>query len=370
MIPTGLARWRRHGDRVQAVLRDAEGPMNDLALVRHLGQVIAEAPLQSERLTAWRPEARGVSREAFAAALRHLRWRAAWVESLRNAFFMPLAGMTCSGSRWAHDLEDWRRQHAPTVRAWFTGLARVDASMAVAAYAFEHPHDVYATWIEGEAPVLIGRAIRHPLLPPDHAVANDAHFDASHRAEILSGANMAGKSTWLRTLGTNVLLSRVGAPAAAQALTLSPFALGVSIGVPDDLLGGLSHFQAEIRHVAGIVHSAEAGQPTCFLMDELLGGTTSVDRQLGVTTILGRLLATSAIGIVTTHDLAITELANASPVVRNMHMGATVESGQLVFDHLVRPGVISSSSARALLHAAGLTPVTEPEALPSASQGN
>jgi hypothetical protein len=354
--------WRWRGRHVVRALAAAEGPARDLALAGRLTQLLAARQASGLAAAAPFPTAallRTQDPEAPATWARHLAAlgrTADWVESLRNPFFLPFAWITGSGTRLARRFEAWRADHGAGALAWLDHLGRCDALIAVAIHAREHPTDAWPGPPRGNDPAgLVARAVRHPLLPRQQAVANDIALGGeAPRAYVVSGANMAGKSTWLRTLGANEVLARLGAPVAAASWHGGPFALGTSLGVGDDLLHGVSRFQAEVLRMAEIVAGAQAQRPYLFLLDELLGGTTSEDRRLGARALLRRLLASGAVGLLTTHDLALARLADDDARVANVHFGAEVVGGRLVFDHRVQPGVIRGSSARALLEAAGL----------------
>ena len=166
---------------------------------------------------------------------------------------------------------------------------------------------------------------------------------------------MSGKSTLLRSVGVNVVLSLAGAPVRAAALRLSPLVLGATLKVEDSLEAGRSRFYAEILRIRTIVDAARGPVPLLFLLDEILHGTNSYDRRIGAEAIVRALAEGGAIGLVTTHDLALTELPSrlSVPAV-NMHFEDRLEGGRMVFDYRMRPGVVEHSNALALMRAIGL----------------
>ena len=167
---------------------------------------------------------------------------------------------------------------------------------------------------------------------------------------------MSGKSTLMRTLGVNVVLAQMGAPVRATAFRLSPLAIGAAIRVQDSLTDGRSRFFAEITRIKQIVDLAGARQgQVLFLLDEILAGTNSHDRRLGAEALLTGLVATGAIGLASTHDLALGEIATAlGSRARNVHFVDHLEGGALTFDYRLRPGIVQSSNALALMRAVGL----------------
>jgi DNA mismatch repair ATPase MutS len=203
------------------------------------------------------------------------------------------------------------------------------------------------------AAALGGVAIRHPLLA--RAVANDVALggDAPH-VLLVSGSNMSGKSTYLRTVGTNVVLALAGAPVRARRLALTPLRVGATLRIQDSLQAGKSRFYAEITRLKELADLAEGDLPLLFLLDEILHGTNSHDRRIGAEAIVRGLVARGAIGLVTTHDLALTELAGGGALLANAHFEDQVRDGEIAFDYTLRPGVVTHSNAIALMRAVGL----------------
>jgi DNA mismatch repair ATPase MutS len=172
---------------------------------------------------------------------------------------------------------------------------------------------------------------------------------------MVSGSNMSGKSTLLRSVGLNVILALAGAPVRAKSLRLSPVVLGVSIRIEDSLAGGQSKFYAEILRLRSIVDLAKGPVPLLFLLDEMLAGTNSFDRRIGAEAIIARWPRPARSGFVTTHDLALTELVPAlACTAENVHFEDRIEDGKMAFDYRMRPGVVQRSNALALMRAIGL----------------
>jgi DNA mismatch repair ATPase MutS len=172
---------------------------------------------------------------------------------------------------------------------------------------------------------------------------------------VVSGSNMSGKSTLLRAVGVNVVLALAGAPVRARSLRLSPLAIGATLRIEDSLQEGHSRFFTEILRIRSIVDLTSGASPVLFLLDEILHGTNSYDRRIGAEAIVRALVGRGAIGLVTTHDLALTELTAAlGSAAANVHFEDRVEGGAMVFDYTMRPGVVERSNALALMRAVGL----------------
>ncbi|MBW2295469.1 MAG: DNA mismatch repair protein MutS, partial [Deltaproteobacteria bacterium] len=175
------------------------------------------------------------------------------------------------------------------------------------------------------------------------------------RALIISGSNMSGKSTYLRTAGCNILLALTGAPVRAESLRLTPLAIAASIQINDSLLEGTSHFYAEIKRLRQIVKLCDGELPVLFLLDEILHGTNSHDRRIGASAVVKGLVERGALGLVTTHDLALAKIADEmSPAIANVHFQDHLEDGKMMFDYRMRPGVVEKSNALELMRAVGL----------------
>jgi DNA mismatch repair ATPase MutS len=231
----------------------------------------------------------------------------------------------------------------------------MEALCSVASYAFENPEDPFPQLVDG-AGCLEAESIAHPLIPPSRAVRNDVRIGgAAPHVLVVSGSNMSGKSTLLRTLGINTVLAQAGAPVRAQAMRLSRFAVGASIRVTDSLQGGVSRFYAEILRIRQILDLAAGPLPVLFLIDEFLHGTNSHDRRIGAEALVRGLLDRSAVGLITTHDLALADIAGAlGPLAANVHFEDRIEDGKILFDYVMRPGVVRKSNAIELMRSVGL----------------
>jgi DNA mismatch repair ATPase MutS len=251
-------------------------------------------------------------------------------------------------------IEVWRARHGASVERWLAAVGQLEALSSLAGYAWEHPADPYPTLEDGE-PRFEAEALGHPLISVDRCVLNDVTLGGDRRVLMVSGSNMSGKSTLLRAVGTNAVLAQAGAPVRAVGLRLSPLAVGATLRISDSLQEGTSRFYAELVRLRDIVRIAEGPVPLLFLLDEILHGTNSHDRRLGAAAVVRGLVERGAIGLVTTHDLALSEMVD-DPAVRavNVHFEDRLEDGQMVFDYRMRPGVVRTSNALALMRTLGL----------------
>jgi len=194
----------------------------------------------------------------------------------------------------------------------------------------------------------------HPLLPNSRSIRNDLYLSHAMQLIVVSGSNMSGKSTLLRTTGVNTVLALAGAPVRAESLTVSALQLGASIRINDSLQAGASRFYAEITRLRDILALADKG-PVLFLLDELLNGTNSHDRRIGAEGVVRGLVRRDAIGLVTTHDLALAAIADSlGSNAANKHFEDHLENGVMTFDYRIQPGVVEKSNALELMRAVGL----------------
>ena len=256
--------------------------------------------------------------------------------------------------QWCFAIEAWRRIHGPSARRWLAAVGELEALSDFAAYSFEHPADVFPEFTE-DGPCFEAEAFAHPLLPESRAVRNDLRLDREFQLMLISGPNMAGKSTFVRAVGVNAVLAQCGAPVRARRLRLSRLAVGASVCVLDSLQGGISRFYAEIARLKLIADLTRGPLPVLFLLDELLQGTNSHDRRIGAQAIARNLLERGAIGLITTHDLALAEIAESlRPRAANFHFEDRLENGKLHFDYRLSPGIVQTSNALDLMRSIGL----------------
>ena len=250
--------------------------------------------------------------------------------------------------------EAWRRRHGAAVRRWLEATGQIEALISLAAYSYEHPADPFPEFITGGA-VFEAEELGHPLIAADHCVRNSLQVGKGSRVLLVSGSNMSGKSTLLRAVGINTVLAMAGAPVRARRLRLSPLQAGASIRVNDSLQEGSSRFYAEITRLRRILDLAGGEPPLLFLMDELLQGTNSMDRRAGAEGVVRALVQRGAIGLVTTHDLALAEISGPlDGQIRNVHFQDELEAGRIHFDYRLRPGIVAKSNGLELMRSIGL----------------
>jgi hypothetical protein len=277
-----------------------------------------------------------------------------WLGATHNPYLRVVFEVTLGSVQIAFALDAWRRQSGPAIAAWLDAVAQFEALSSLAGYAYENPDDPFPE-IVPEGPVYDGEALGHPLIPRARCIRNDMRLDTERSVLVISGSNMSGKSTLLRTVGVNAALALAGAPVRAKRLRLSPLALGATLRIQDSLQAGQSRFYAEITRVRQLVDLARGKPPLLFLLDEIFHGTNSHDRRQGAQAIVRGLIQLGAIGLVTTHDLALTHIVEElSPRAANVHFEDRFVDGKITFDYTMRSGVVEHSNALALMRAVGL----------------
>jgi hypothetical protein len=353
IIVLDLAFYLPFRKRVGAVIAEADRPATELELLACILARLEAEEFEAPLLARLR---RGLQTEGAPPSLRvrKLVRLCQLIDAGRNQFFAPIAGLLLWNLQLAFALERWRKVSGGRVGMWLDAVGRIEALSAIASYAHEHPDDPFPEILEEERSFRATGAT-HPLLPAARAVRNDVTLGAEPALLVVSGSNMSGKSTLLRTVGTNAVLALAGAPVRARSLRLSLFRVASSMRVQDDLLAGASRFYAELTRLKAVVDLTAGELPVLFLLDELLHGTNSKDRAAGAEGLVQGLLGRGAVGLVTTHDLALGAIADSlGSAAANVHFEDRLVEGEMEFDYRLRPGVVKRSNALELMRAVGL----------------
>ena len=341
-------------DSTRAVAGAVDTPSRELKL---LGLLLAR--LEREQFTSphlqqltHALDAHGLTASAEIARLERL---VDHMDSARNQFFRAIAAPLLWIPQFAMAIEVWRQDCGPRIGAWIAAVGEFEALCSLACFAHERPQAVFPEFAADTEILFAGVGIRHPLIDPAHAVANDVTLSRACPLWVVSGSNMSGKSTLLRAVGLNTVLAWAGAPVCCDRLRVSPLRIGASIRVNDSLADNRSRFYAEISRLREVMDLARGGLPTIFLLDELLSGTNSHDRRIGAAALVRGLVERGAIGLLTTHDLALADIAESlAERARNVHLEDHMEGGEMRFDYRLRPGVVERSNALELMRAVGL----------------
>ena len=351
--------WFRYREAAHHVAHGIEAREQELRVLATIMARIEREPAASPNLQSIRDRLQSTGRSP-AEEVRQLARLIDIISSGHNQIFAPVSALLMLGTHLAFAVERWRSRCGPAVPQWLDAVAEYEALSALATYAAEHPSHPFPEFSDDA--IFEAEALAHPLLPAS-AVPNDVHLGGEGpRLLLVSGSNMSGKSTLLRTVGLNAVLAQAGAPVRAARLRMSPLRIGATLRIQDSLQAGRSRFFAEITRISEIVALTrnvpdQPGQPAgvLFLLDELLSGTNSHDRLAGASGILSGLIEHGAIGLATTHDLALTTMAESLGArAVNVHFEDRFEHGTLTFDYQLKPGVVRTSNAIALMRAVGL----------------
>ncbi|MCU1233076.1 MAG: mismatch repair protein MutS domain protein [Candidatus Solibacter sp.] len=343
----------RHNGEMGAAVSAVEEAAHELGL---LSEVLVRmereqftCPLLAELRASLDAEGEPPSRR-----LARLKRLVEYLDSRDNVFVRVLEPFVMWTPHLALKVEDWRAHSGTAVRRWLHAAGEMEALCSLASHAFEHPADPFPEFA-ATGPCIDGDALGHPLIPEDRVVRNSIQLGGKLRVLVVSGSNMSGKSTFLRTLGVNIVLAQAGAPVRAQRLRISPLAVGASIRLTDSLQGGVSRFYAEILRLRQILDETQGPLPVLFLIDEFLHGTNSHDRRIGAEALVRGLVERGAIGLITTHDLALAEIADQlGERAANVHFEDQIVDGEIRFDYHMRPGVVRKSNAIELMRQVGL----------------
>jgi hypothetical protein len=339
--------------RVRRVIESLSHPERELKLLALMLARIEKEQFRSAKLVKLRAslETDGLVAsqqiKRFNTLLERLNW-------YRNEFVAPFSLVLLWRTQFVFATEKWKRRCGPSIGPWIEATAEIEALCALAGFAYEHPGHPFPEIADG-GPVLHADEMRHPLIPFNQCVPNSISLGDGLRLLVVSGSNMSGKSTLLRTAGINAVLAMAGAPVPARRLRVSPMAIGATLRIQDSLQAGTSRFYAEIQRIHHIMELTKDHLSVLFLLDEVLHGTNSHDRAVGAEAIVRGLIQRGAIGLATTHDLALAQVADAlAPRAANVHFEDDLVNGKIVFDYRMRPGVVQKSNALALMRAVGL----------------
>ncbi len=403
-----LHRYRGVAEQIAGAVEKAAGELKLLSQVlERLERERFQTPLLAELRAGLEADGEPASKR-----LARLRRLAEMLDSRDHFLVRALEIFVLWTPHLALHVEKWRRRSGPSVRRWLRAVGEMEALSSLASHAFEHPEDVFAEVVEETAPapppasqagqqtpltpasgapppasqagqqaplasasgapspasqagqatekrwpapLIEAEGMGHPLIGEERVVRNDLRMAPPLAVLIVSGSNMSGKSTLLRTLGTNVVLAQAGATVRARRMRLTPLAVGASIRVSDSLENGISRFYAEILRLRQILEMTAGGTTVLFLIDEFLHGTNSHDRRIGADALVSGLVERGAIGLVTTHDLALAAIVDElGERAANVHFEDSVEDGRMRFDYVMRPGVVRKSNAIELMRSVGL----------------
>ncbi|HYG98160.1 MAG TPA: mismatch repair protein [Terriglobales bacterium] len=343
----------RFRKRVEVVTHAAEHAFHDLDLLSAVLARIEREPVESALLRRLKEKLESHHSPA-SRAISRLRGIVDLVMSRDNLVLRVLDVPLMYSVQVMFAVESWQREHGAAVRSWLDAVGEFEALLSLAAYTYEHDQDVFPEFVSGAA-CFEAEHLGHPLIPAAKCVLNSPKICGEVRTLLVSGSNMSGKSTLLRAVGIASVMAMAGAPVRARRLRMTPLQVGASIRINDSLQEGSSRFYAEITRLRNILDLTGGELPVLYLIDEMLQGTNSHDRRIGAEGVVRALVERGAIGLITTHDLALTEIGSSiGEHLRNVHFQDELENGKIQFDYKLREGVVTKSNGLELMRSIGL----------------
>jgi DNA mismatch repair ATPase MutS len=321
-------------------------------------QLLSEAHFESASLKRLQSELGAESAPAH-TALRRLQKRVNFIIPPSAQLYFPLQAVTLWDVHLLNGLEHWQAQFGTHARGWITALGEAEALASLAALSHANPAWAFPT-VDLKADRLAGVQLGHPVLPDDGRVPNSVEVGPADTFLLVTGSNMSGKSTLLRAIGANIVLAQAGGPVCAEQLSMPPVVLWTCMRVEDSLEQGVSYFMAELQRLKQVVQAAEEahgrGERLFYLLDEILQGTNTAERQIAARRVIHYLLEMDALGAVSTHDLGLAEAPELATAARPVHFTELVLSGngssegaKMTFDYKLLPGVATSTNALKLM---------------------
>ncbi len=333
--------------RVRSLSESVEPISMELPIVSEIFQIIEREHFSAAKLTSVADRVKQAS-----AHVRRLRWLIWLLKQRDDPYFTAESYVFLWATQFTMAIDRWRQRYGFAMLDWLAAIGEFEALISLSAYAYEHPQDTFPEILEN-GPALEAEGLGHPLLDENIAVRNNVKLGRETQFLIVSGSNMSGKSTYIRAIGLNTVLAWMGGPVRCTKLRISPLTIGAAIRIQDSLVDGQSHFLAEMRRLRRMIDVA-AGKPLLYLADEIMSGTNSHDRRIATEWVIRALVLRHAIGVISTHDLALTEIATTDLAGENVFFEDSGEGGNLHFDYKLRRGLLTHSNALNIAHMLGI----------------
>ncbi len=344
------------GSKVRQGFEQMRKEQGWIAGIRDILRGIERIEVQSELLQNEQDRLKSKNGETASEAMKKLDRILELYEARSNPFVGIVLNILVLWDLQCYELlRSWERDHGDELPLWVDTVAELDSLSSLASVAADHPSFHFPSFNAKGEQVLEGEALGHPLIPDEKRVDNDLEIPSTGHIKIVTGANMAGKSTFLRTIGVNWILAKAGTVVCAQRMRFRPISLFSSMRTSDDLAEEESFFYAELKRLRLLVDELEQGKELMILLDEILQGTNSEDKKKGSRRFLERILQYPVAGLIATHDLDLTRMEESHPgQVENLRFEAELEDGRSTFDHLLRKGVCRNMNASALMERMGI----------------
>ena len=278
--------------------------------------------------------------------------------TLSNQFYPIINTFWLIDIYWILAAEKWKTTNASHLKVWAEAVGEFETLNSLAGFSYSNPSYNFPKIKDGACTIHF-ESLGHPLLKTESRICNSFHLNSSDNVVMITGSNMAGKSTFLRTVGVNIVLALMGAPCCANTAELTVMQLFTSMRTQDNLEEGISSFNAELRKVEQLLQLIQRGEPVFFLLDEMFKGTNSKDRHRGGFSLIKQLEELNAFGMISTHDLDLAEVAGKHNLVTNYSFNSEIQEGNMTFDYLLTPGLCKDFNASELMKRSGIKVLTQ-----------
>lgn len=334
------------------ISKQTENGYKSLGALKELILLVEQEDLNDDSLKELKERIHQKSKTA-ANTLSQLKFLLDTIHNRANLMYVVFDTLFILDVYWLLRIHRWKEANKLELQQWFDVMAEFDALNSLAGYAFANPQ--YSFPKLSDTPFTIeAKALGHPLIKPNQRVNNDFSFHGRGGICLITGSNMSGKSTFLRTLGVNMVLAQAGAPVCAQSMTFGLAQVFTSMRTTDELEENVSSFYAELKRLKKLLDQIDDNRPTLFMIDEVLKGTNSEDRHKGAIALIKQLNSTNAFGLVSTHDLVLGSLANELAGVKNYSFNSVIKGDEIIFDYTLTEGICKSFNATKLMQNMGI----------------
>ena len=343
----------KYNSYAKETVEDTFSSIAVLKVFKHQMSAIAELSPESNLLKQYTGRIKDENQSAEKSIAR-LQYLLSQLEARTNMLHIFFNMTLLLDVHWLYSLEKWRKQHGENLNKWMEAIAEFEYLTSLSATSFANPAWAFAK-LSDEKYCFKAKGLGHPLLRSDKSITNDFSLVSSEEVVLLTGPNMAGKSTFLRTVAINIVLARMAAPVTARSIMIDPdMQVFTAMRVADALSENVSSFYAEIYRIGQLLDLIKSGEQVLFFLDEILKGTNSADRHKGAEGLIKQLIELQASGFVSTHDIELGELTQELHAVHNYSFESIIEGNEISFDYKLRDGICQSFNACALMRQMGI----------------
>lgn len=286
-------------------------------------------------------------------AIKALRRILMFLLSRANLFYLPFNVLFLLDVNWLIMAIHWKKKNISNVEKWFDAVHQIDALSDLSSYAFANPGNTFPT-VSNEKHTMATEAMAHPLIKPEQRVSNDFGLSEKGKLGLVTGSNMSGKSTFLRTIGVNLVLAQMGAPVCAKKFEWSLVQIFTSMRTQDNLEENVSSFYAELQRLKSLLDLLQKEEPVFYMLDEILKGTNSEDRHKGALSLIDQLIKQNCRGLISTHDIQLSTLSKEHQNIQNMSFNSTIVNDEIIFDYKLSLTPCKSFNASKLMEKMGI----------------